>query len=138
MHRIDVRAGSRASPERVWSVLADAASWADWAPFDEIIVEGGHEVGEVRRVRSGRITTRERVVEFEPPHRYVYEIVSGLPVRDYVAVVLLSPIGDGTDLRWQASFRARIPGTGWALTRLIERAIGRGANALVRRADELA
>jgi len=122
----------------VWPVLADSESWADWAPFDEITVEEGHEVGEVRRVRSGRITTRERVAEFEPPHRYVYEIVSGLPVRDYVAEVLLSSLGDGTEVRWQARFRARIPGTGWALKRLIERAIRTGADALVRRADELA
>jgi hypothetical protein len=65
------------------------------APLDEVSVEGGHEVGEVRRVRSGRITTRERVIAFEPPLRYAYEILSGLPIRGYVAEVMLSPITGG-------------------------------------------
>ena len=139
MPRIEVRAHAHASPQQVWTVLADTASWADWAPFDEVTVEKGHEIGEIRRLRSGRITTRERIVGFEPPRRYVYEIVSGLPIRDYVAEILLSPLaGDGTEVRWQAGFRAKIPGTGWVLKRLLEGAIRKGADALVRRADGFA
>jgi polyketide cyclase/dehydrase/lipid transport protein len=138
MPRIDVRAQAHASPQQVWTVLADTASWPDWAPFDEVAVEQGHEVGEVRRLRSGRITTRERIVGFEPPRRYVYEIVSGLPIREYVAEVLLSPVVEGgTEVRWKASFRAKVPGTGWVLKRLLQGALRKGADALVRRADGL-
>jgi Polyketide cyclase / dehydrase and lipid transport len=138
MPRIDVRALAHASPQQVWTVLADTASWADWAPFDEVAVEEGHEVGEIRRLRSGRITTRERIVGFEPPRRYVYEIVSGLPIRDYVAEVLVSPLaGNGTEVRWQARFRPKIPGTGWVLKRLLQGPVRKGAEALVRRADGL-
>jgi hypothetical protein len=66
MPRIDVRARMRV-PNRSGLSWADPASWADWAPFDEVAVEEGHEVGEIRRLRSGRITTRERIVGFEPP-----------------------------------------------------------------------
>jgi Polyketide cyclase / dehydrase and lipid transport len=138
MPRIDVRAQAHASPQQVWTVLADTASWADWAPFDEVAVEEGHEVGEIRRLRSGRITTRERIVGFEPPRRYAYEIVSGLPIRDYVAEVLVSPLpANGTEVRWQARFRPKIPGTGWVLKRLLQGAVRKGAEALVRRADGL-
>jgi hypothetical protein len=138
MPRIEVRAHAHASPQQVWTVLADTASWADWAPFDEVAVEQGHEIGEIRRLRSGRITTRERIVGFEPPRRYVYEIISGLPIRDYVAEVLFSPLaGDGTEVRWQARFRPKIPGTGWVLKRLLQGAVRKGADALVRRADGL-
>jgi hypothetical protein len=43
MPRIDVRAQAHASPQQVWTVLTDTASWADWAPFDEVAVEEGHE-----------------------------------------------------------------------------------------------
>ncbi|HZM79642.1 MAG TPA: SRPBCC family protein [Candidatus Limnocylindrales bacterium] len=135
---MEVRARAHVSPQQVWTVLADTASWADWAPFDEVTVEKGHEIGEIRRLRSGRITTRERIVGFEPPRRYVYEIISGLPIRDYVAEVLFSPLaGDGTEVRWQARFRPKIPGTGWVLKRLLQGAVRKGADALVRRADGL-
>jgi hypothetical protein len=138
MPRIDVRAQAHASPQQVWTVLADTASWPDWAPFDEVAVEQGHGVGEIRRLRSGRITTRERIVGFEPPRRYAYEIISGLPIRDYLAEVLLSPLAeDGTEVHWEARFRARVPGTGWVLKRLLQGALRKGADALVRRADGL-
>jgi hypothetical protein len=46
MPQIDVHARSHAPPDRVWSLLADTRSWADWAPLDEITVEDGHDVGE--------------------------------------------------------------------------------------------
>ena len=136
MPQIDVHAGSLAPPQRVWSLLADTRSWAQWAPLDEITVEDGQGVGEVRRVRSGRITTVERVTALEPPRRYVYEILSGLPIRGYVAEVVLSPAtGDGTDIRWRSTFRTRVPGTGWAIQRLVHRTIRKGAIALARAAE---
>ena len=137
MRQIDVHAQAQSSPQQVWTVLADTASWADWAPFDEVAIEQGHELGEIRRLRSGRITTRERIVGFDPPRRYVYEIVSGLPIRDYVAEIVLSPSQDGTQVRWQARFRAKVPGTGWVLKRLLQGVVQKGAGALVRRADGL-
>jgi hypothetical protein len=138
MPQIEVRARTNAGPQRVWDLLVDAESWGDWAPFDEVEVEQGHEVGEIRRVRSGRITTRERVTGFDPPRRYVYEIVSGLPIKAYVAEVLLSPgAGGGTDILWRARFQATVPGTGWVIKGLLNGVIMKGAAALARRADEL-
>jgi uncharacterized protein YndB with AHSA1/START domain len=137
MPQIDVHARSHAPPHRVWSLLADTRSWADWAPLDEITVQSGHDVGELRRVRSGPITTVERVTALEPPRRYVYEIVSGLPIRGYLGEVLLAPTTeDGTDIHWRSTFQARVPGTGWALQRLIRRTIRKGAAALARTAEE--
>ncbi len=140
-HAADRRTQSGAGRVRPWC----GRSWRTPSPgrtgrrSNEITVEQGHEVGEVRRVRSGWITTRERVLRFEPPSRYVYEIVSGLPIRDYVAEVQLAPLaGDGTEVRWRATFRARLPGTGWALKRQLERVIRKAVDALVRRADEIA
>jgi len=54
----------------VWPLLADARTWPRWAPFDEAEVESGEGVGEIRRFRAGRVTTRERVTAIEPPRRY--------------------------------------------------------------------
>jgi hypothetical protein len=138
MAQVDVHVEALASPPRVWSVLVDVRSWAEWAPFDEVAVEHGHEVGEVRRLRAGLLTTRERVTGFEPPRRYVYEIVSGLPIRGHVGVILLTPTdAHGTEISWQARFRPLIPGTGWAIEQLMRRVLVKGADGLVRRADAL-
>jgi hypothetical protein len=40
MPQIDVHARSNASPQRVWTLLADVRSWRDWAPLDDVSVEG--------------------------------------------------------------------------------------------------
>jgi uncharacterized protein YndB with AHSA1/START domain len=111
MLEIDVGARSAAAPEHVWTLLADVSTWPRWAPFDDAEVESGEGVGEIRRFRAGRMTTRERVTELDPPRRYTYEFVSGLPIRDYRAAVTLSPAADGgTAIRWQSSFRANCSG----------------------------
>src|SRR2546430_8980748 len=108
MQEIDVTARSAAPPQRVWTLLADAGSWPRWAPFDEAVVEEGAGLGELRRFRTGRRTTRERITGFEPPHRLAYELVSGIPIRDYEAEVTLTPDDDGTVIRWHSHFRAKI------------------------------
>ena len=94
MLEIDVEASSSAAPERVWALLADVGSWPTWAPFDDAQVESGQGVGEIRRFRSGRVTSRERVVALEPPRRFAYEFLSGLPIRDYQAEVTLAPTAE--------------------------------------------
>jgi hypothetical protein len=64
MHSISAEARSSPPPEKVWTLLADTGSWADWAPFDEAELEsaGSPEpqgVGAVRRFRHGRRETWE-------------------------------------------------------------------------------
>ena len=136
MLEIDVGARSAAAPERVWTLLADVSTWR-WAPFDDAEVESGEGVGEIRRFRAGRMTTRERVTELDPPRRYAYEFVSGLPVRDYRAEVTLSLAADGrTAVRWQSSFRAKLPGTGWLVRRRLAQFVAETAEGLAREAEK--
>ena len=137
MLEIDVHAASAASPDRLYALLADARSWTDWAPFDGADVESGHGVGEVRRLRKGRVKSKERVVALEPPRRFVYEFLSGLPIRDYRAEVTLDPRPDGgTTVRWHSTFRAKVPGTGWAMRWSLKRFIAETAEGLARRAEK--
>ena len=139
MLEIDVEASSSAAPERVWALLADVGSWPNWAPFDDAQVESGQGVGEIRRFRSGRVTSRERVVALEPPRRFAYEFLSGLPIRDYQAEVTLAPTAEaGTAIRWRSSFRAKIPGTGWVLRRNLTKFIAKTAEGLAREAEQRA
>ena len=137
MMEIDVEARSAAPVERVWALLADARTWPQWASFEEAEVEEGEGVGEVRRFRLGRITSRERVTAFEPPRRLGYEFLSGLPIRDYRAEVTLTPtVSGGTDIRWRSTFAAKLPGTGWALRRRLHQFVGETADRLARAAEQ--
>lgn len=136
MPEIDVKAHTKAPAERVFALLADAPSWSRWAPFEEAVVEQGEGLGEVRRFRTGRVTSRERVTVLEPPRRFGYELLSGLPVRDYRAEVTLATAADGgTDIRWHSIFDAMIPGTGWLMRRRLGRFIAETANGLARAAE---
>jgi len=51
-------------------------------------------------------------------------------VRDYRARVELEPDGDGTTIRWQASFAPKLAGTGWLLQRGLRRFLDQCAQGL--------
>jgi uncharacterized protein YndB with AHSA1/START domain len=139
MIEVEAEARSAAPPERVWALLADPRSWTQWARFDEVQVEGGGGVGEIRQNRRGRITGRDRVVVFEAPRYYAYESSSALPVRDYRGDVTLTPMPDGgTDIRWRSRFAPKIPGTGWLLRRGLRRFVAELTEGLAREAERAA
>jgi hypothetical protein len=50
------------------------------------------------------------VLASEPARRLVYTVVKGIPVRNYRAEVTLSPEGEGTHIRWTASWDRTLPG----------------------------
>lgn len=60
--------------------------------------------GTVRRLRTGRTTVVERVIEAEAPQRMTYTVVSGMPVRNYLAEVTLTRERGGTLIRWVADW----------------------------------
>lgn len=123
-----VTAHSDAPPESVFALVADGAGWSTWAgPF---IIWSGWEVegdpppggvGAIRLLGSKRLHTRERIEEYDPPRRLSYSILSGVPVKDYLAVVELTPEDGGTRIIWRGTFEPKLPGTG-TVTRLFLRA----------------
>ena len=129
MQRINIEATSALPPHEVFARLADATTWPDWSPIGRAEVErpapNGSGVGEIRRFVTGRVTSREEVIEFEPPTRFVYRLLSGLPLEGYVARVTLEPDGNGTRIRWQSTFRGRWPGAGPFYRVVLGRFIGR-------------
>jgi uncharacterized protein YndB with AHSA1/START domain len=122
-----VTAHSDAPPEKVFALVADGAGWSSWAgPF---IFWSGWEVegdpapggvGAIRLLGLKRVHTRERIEEYDPPHRLSYSILSGVPVKDYLAVVELTPEDGGTRIIWRGTFEPKVPGTG-AATRIFLR-----------------
>lgn len=112
---VEAEATTGASPPVVWDLVVDATGYARWGPWDE----GGyqrpgddspHGVGAIRWFRTGRTTTVERVLDIEEDRHLTYSIERGIPVRHYRAEVTLTPIADGTHIRWAATFDATLLG----------------------------
>jgi len=121
---IDRTATTTTDAAAVYALLADGSTWPEWSPlgsFELVEPEDGtpEGLGAVRLFTTGRMKSRERVVECRPGEVFAYELEAGLPLRDYRAVVTLTPTEGGTSIRWRSTFRAKVPGTGWA--RLPER-----------------
>ena len=130
-----------ASPVVVFGLLADGSTWPEWSPIGsfELLERGDgvpEGVGAVRVFRTGRVCSRERVVTAEPNQTFGYELISGLPLRDYRAVVELRESGSGTTIHWRSTFFAKAPGLGWLYQRQLGRFIGRLVNGLAERAAE--
>jgi uncharacterized protein YndB with AHSA1/START domain len=136
-HRLEVGARSSAPPEVVFEVLADGARWQDWAgptvprsrwEREGVPPPGG--VGAVRRLGRGPFGASEEILAYDPPRRLSYTVLSGLPVRTYRADVDLEPDGDGTRIRWRATFEPKLPGTGALLERFLRLTLGSFARRL--------
>lgn len=115
----EVVARSTAAPARVFALLADGAGWSRWA--GPLVRKSSWEcegtpppggVGAIRRLGSSRFYSREQIVDYDPPARLGYVLLSGQPVRDHRADVRLEPDGDGTRIVWRETFRPIVPGTG--------------------------
>ncbi len=140
-HVVQTEIDIDAPPATVFAVLADTAGWASWGAHDEselLEPAPGDEpegVGAVRRFRAGRTTSVERVVAFEPNRRLAYDLVSGIPIRDYHAEVTLTERPDGgTHLAWHSTFRGRL-GNGPLVRRVLQRFIDETAGLLASAAE---
>ncbi|MGW1287475.1 SRPBCC family protein [Streptomyces sp. NPDC001118] len=127
-----VTAHSSANPDAVFTVLVHTATWPSWSPIDAVEIEGGdperpQQVGDTRVFRTGRATSRERIVELVADQRFGYENVSG-PFRSYRGTVELTEVPrGGTSITWSAVFEPKLRLSGpfwrWYLTRFMRRMV---------------
>jgi hypothetical protein len=106
---------TEASPAQLWPLVEDVTRYTEWGMWQETgYREPGdpppHGVGALRWLRYGRTTTVERMVEVVDGQRSSYRVVSGLPVKDYLATVELTPDGTGTKVDWSAAYAPTILG----------------------------
>ena len=137
---IEVTAHSEAAPHAVFAFLADGNTWPRWSPIEsfELEREGNpppEGPGAIRVFRRGRTVGRDQLVDVAPAERFVYASLSGLPVRDYLAEVELTAVVGGTDVKWQATFLPKVPGTGWLLERGLRRFLRDCATGLAAHAE---
>ena len=126
-------------------MLADAPRWREWAgPLirRSMWERAGHPepggVGAIRKVGAPPVWGREEILEYEPPRRLVYTILSGQPVRDYRAEVELTPVDGGTAISWRSRFEPVIPGTGAFMRWFLARIVGGMARRLAAHAGTVA
>jgi uncharacterized protein YndB with AHSA1/START domain len=113
--RVEAEGVAQAPPEVVWELVANADSYSEWGPwtasgYENLGAQAPDGAGVVRWMRYGRTTTVEKVLESERARRLVYTVVKGIPVRNYLAEVTLSPAGEGTHIRWTANWDRTLPG----------------------------
>ena len=138
-----VSAWSPARPGAVYDLLCAGATWPEWSPIGAFRLEregsdGGESLGAIRVFTTGTVASREELVGFRPGRAFSYSALSGLPIRSHRADVELSERDGGTAISWREDFRAKLPGTGWALEWFLRRFVQRCADGLARHAASLA
>jgi len=113
--RVEAEGVARAAPEAVWELVANADSYSQWGPwsgggYQDLGDQAPDGAGVIRWFRYGRTVTVEKVLASERARRLVYTVVKGIPVRNYRAEVTLTPEGEGTLIRWSASWDRTLPG----------------------------
>lgn len=115
-HRYSVSRDTTADPAVAWDTVSDHEGMTSWTPYRTAVLEAPgtpdrNGVGAVRALHGLGPPLRERITLFEPPRRMRYELVSGLPFRDYVGEVTVEPSGSGSRITCVISFRTIIPGS---------------------------
>ncbi|MFJ2738196.1 SRPBCC family protein [Streptomyces sp. NPDC087440] len=144
MHRYDVRVTTRATPETVWKLLVDAASWPLWSTVDSLdttrsvdLDPGGDDrVGAVRAFRTGRTVTGERITEKVEQRLLAYEDAFNPSMHNYRARIELRPTASaGTAIRWYGEYEtSRL--LGWVMPRHLQKFMRGMAEGLARYAEE--
>jgi uncharacterized protein YndB with AHSA1/START domain len=99
-------AHSDAPRAEVWKRLSDLETWDTWGPWTKATVDGEIHtlVSERKRMTGKPYVMTERVTAMQPEQRLEYDLLSGLPVRNYHASVVLTDADGGTDVTWSANF----------------------------------
>lgn len=112
MIEVEHTAHSAAPRAEVWKKLADLQNWHTWGPWTRTEVDGDVRrlVSERRRVTGKPYVMTERVTALVPEERFEYDLLSGLPLKNYHSVVTLSDAkGGGTDIHWKSTFNSPWP-----------------------------
>lgn len=128
--RVEAEQIARATPAAIWALVSDVRRYPEWGPWSAAGYQrpgddSPHGPGAVQWLRSARRaylrypTSIEKVLEVEENRRLVYTVIGGIPVRNYRAEVTLTPVADGTRVRWGATWDTTLAG------RIVQRGLRR-------------
>ena len=117
-----------APPETVFEVLTDHRRYPEVTPLRKAELEREGEpapngVGAIRKLTAVGPPLREEVLAYEPGTRFSYKLLSGLPVRDHIGTVELTPEAGGTKVVYAVRTTPTVPIVGGAVVAAIKIAI---------------
>jgi uncharacterized protein YndB with AHSA1/START domain len=132
-----------APPDVVFEILTDHRGYAEITPArsSELEREGDpppNGVGAIRAIHSVGPPLREEVLAYEPPRRFSYRVLSGVPVRDHVGTVELTPKGDGTTLTYAVRTMPTLPVAGGAVVAVVKLGVRQLLNGIAAEAERRA
>jgi uncharacterized protein YndB with AHSA1/START domain len=109
-----------APQETIFEVLTDHRAYSGITPLrrSELEREGDPKpngTGAIRVLGTVGPPMREEVLTYEEPRRFSYKLLSGLPVRDHVGTVELTPHEDGTRMTYAVRTMPTVPLVGGAV-----------------------
>ncbi|HET7573875.1 MAG TPA: SRPBCC family protein [Solirubrobacterales bacterium] len=118
-----------APPEIVFDVLTDHRGYSRITPLRRAELEREGEpapngVGAVRVLGLAGPPMREEVLAYERPRRFSYTLLSGLPVRDHVGTVELTPADGGTKVVYAVRSTPTLPLLGAAVMLAVRQGVG--------------
>ncbi len=133
----------QASPEAVFEVLTDHVGYAEITPVRRVEMERVGEpapngVGAIRVLHAVGPPLREEVIAYEAPTRFSYKLLSGLPVRDHVGTVELTPSGSGTKVVYAVRTHPTLPVAGVLVVAGIKQGIKQLLGGVAKKSERLA
>ncbi len=132
-----------APPETVFEVLTDHRRYPELTHLRKAALEregdpAPNGLGAIRVLSAVGPPMREEVIAYEPPSRFAYKLLSGLPFRDHVGTVELTPLDQGTQVIYAVHTTPTVPLGGFvamaALKQAIKQLLGGVAKESERRA----
>jgi uncharacterized protein YndB with AHSA1/START domain len=132
-----------APPETVFAVLTDHRRYSELTPLRRSELEREGEpapngVGAIRKLSAVGPPLREEVVAYEPPTRFSYKLLSGLPVRDHVGTVELTPAAGGTRVVYAVRTTPTVPLVGAAVVAAVKLGVGQLLGGIVKESERRA
>jgi uncharacterized protein YndB with AHSA1/START domain len=129
-----------APPETVFELLVDHRGYSALTPVrkSELEREGDpapNGVGAIRKLSAIGPPLREEVLTYEPPSRFSYTLLSGLPVRDHVGTVELTPAGEGTKMTYAVRTMPTVPVVGAVVVGAVKIGVGQLVDGISAEAE---
>jgi uncharacterized protein YndB with AHSA1/START domain len=132
-----------APPEVVFDLLTDHRGYVDLTPLRRVELEregapAPNGVGAIRVLHAVGPPLREEVLAYDPPRRFSYKVLSGLPVHDHVGTVELTPEGDRTRVVYVVRLIPSLPVAGGAVVAVIRQAVKQLLNGIAAESERRA